>query len=121
MKKSDLTYVLGCTYATAVGLFYCSVRWFSIKLPRYYPTLHVWKTARVPGVPSQGWYAMQGFAYLGAAVVTVAVWLILKYAISRDTVLRPGMARTLGLVTSAVLVFCLGYICYYEFSHWGIL
>jgi len=121
MKKSDLTYILGCTCAGAVGLFYCSVRWFSINLPRYYPTLHVWKMARMPGVPSQGWYAMQVFAYLCAAAVTIAVWMIVRYAAPKDAQLRPGTAKALGLTTSAAVLFSLGYIVYYKFSHWGIL
>ncbi len=120
MKKSDITYIVGCTFVAATGLFYCSVRWFKFKLPRYYPIEHVWKTTKEPGVPSQLWFSMQVFAFLCAAVVAVIVYLVLKKT-AANTELKPSTAGKIGMATSGILAFCLTYIICYEFSHWGIL
>jgi len=121
MKKQDTTYTLGVIFAAATSVFYCCVRWFRIQLPRYYPLEHTWKWVKEPGVPSQGWYAMQVFAFLCAAVVTVLAYFALKHLCPEGTELQAGRRRLLGVAGTAVMVFCMAYIAFYEFSHWGIL
>jgi hypothetical protein len=121
MKKSDITYVVGSVFAAMTCFFYCCIRWFSIKLPRYYPTEHTWKWIKEKGVPSQGWYAMQVFAYLTAGIVAIIVYFILKRNLNNETNLKPATTKILGVVSSLIMVFCMGYIMYYEFHKWGIL
>jgi hypothetical protein len=121
MKRSDFAYILSCTFAAMTSLFYCSIRWFHIKLPRYYPLEHTWKWTKDQGVPSQGWYAMQVFAYLGAAIVTIMVFLLLKTIIKKDNLLKPIAAKYIGAAAAIIMICCMTYIVWYEFRHWGIL
>lgn len=121
MKKSDRTYILAVVFCAATSFFYCCVRWFKIQLPRYYPLQHTWKWVNEKGVPSQAWYAMQCFAFLCAGVVTLVVYFILKSMASGESDLSPKNAKLLGIAGTVVMVFCMSYILYYEFNHWGIL
>jgi hypothetical protein len=121
MKKSDIIYIVGSVYAAMVCFFYCCIRWFSIKLPRYYPTQHTWKWIKEKGVPSQGWYAMQVFAYLTAGIVTIVVYFILKRNLNDETNLKPATTKFLGVISTLIMVICMGYIMYHEFHKWGIL
>ena len=121
MRKSDITYIVGCAFAAATAFFYCCVMWFHIKLPRYYPTEHVWKWTKEKGVPSQGWYGMQAFAYLAAGIIALIIYLVLKHRASAQTELKPGTVKLTGIVTIVVVIACMGYILYHEFAKWGIL
>jgi len=120
MKKSDITYIVGAAFAAAVSFFYCCTRWFAIKLPRYYPALHEWKWGKVKGEISQGWYGMQGFAYLMGGIVALIVYILCKRAGSKDGYLKPGAIKAVGLTCSAVIVACMGYMLYHEFHKWHI-
>ena len=120
MKKSDITYITASVFSVATAFFYCSAMWFGIKLPRYYPTEHVWKCVKEAGVPSQSWYGRQLFAYAAAAVITLAVYLIVKYSALYKKDLQPRFFKILGIVVTAVVVVCMGYMLYYEFDKWGI-
>ena len=121
MRKSDIAYVVGCAFAAATAFFYCCVMWFGIKLPRYYPTEHVWKWVKEQGVPSQGWYGMQAFAYLTAGLVALGTYLALKRYVPEKTELTAKTAWVVGVATIAVVLACMGYIMYHEFSKWDIL
>ena len=121
MKKSDVTYIVGASFAAAVSFFYCCTMWFAIKLPRYFPTLREWKWGKVEGVPSQGWYGMQGFAYLMGGIVALVVYFLCRRAGSKDGDLKPGKARNIALATLGVIVACMGYMLYHEFQKWQIL
>jgi hypothetical protein len=118
MKKSDITYILCAAFMSLTSLFYCCAIWFSIKLPRYYPLEHTWKWIKEEGVPSQGWYAMQVFAYLTAGIVTFIIYLVLKRIVSEQTSLKPAYIRLLGLVVTLMVIICLGYTMYHEFEEW---
>jgi len=121
MKKNDIVWVVGSVYAGAVAFFYCWPRWFSWLariLPRYYPVLHTWKLGKRAGEISQGWYGMQVFAFLAAAVVAAAAYFVLKTAVKGD--LKPGAIKLMGIVTCVFIAVGMGYIVYYEFHHWGI-
>ena len=120
MKKSDITYIVGSVFASATAFFYCCTRWFSIKLPRYYPLEHTWKWVKEPSVPSQAWYAMQTFAFLTAAIAALAVYLALKCPACKNAKLKPVQAKLLGIITTVTVTACMGYIVYYEFSKWGL-
>lgn len=120
MKKSDVTYVLSAAFVAFTSLFYCCTMWFAIKLPCYYPMEHTWKWINEKGVPSQGWYGMQAFAFLAAGIVTFIIYLVLKRVISIETSLKPVHTRILGAVVILTVVICLGYILYYEFNRWGV-
>ncbi len=121
MKKSDTTYILGVVFAAATSVFYCCVRWFHIQLPRYYPLERTWKWAKEPGVPSQGWYAMQTFAFVCGAVITLAVYLVIRYTCSEQSELDPRDARRLGAAGAILIVACMAYILFYELGKWGII
>lgn len=120
MKKSDITYIVGSVFAAATALFYCGTMWFHIKLPRYYPTEHTWKWVNEKGIPSQGWYGMQAFAFLAGAVVAIVVYMLLKRNTCKQMTLKPYAAKFLGLMTIALVTFCLGYIFCHEFTRWGV-
>lgn len=121
MRKSDLTYLLCSFSVAAVSVFYCATMWFSIKLPRYYPLEHVWKWAKEKGVPSQGWYGMQAFAYLATGITTLLLCLVLKAARSRETRLPPAVVKGVGVAATVIAIACMGYMLYHEFCKWGIL
>jgi len=121
MKKTDRTYVLGAVFAAATSLFYCCVRWFHIQLPRYYPLQRVWKWGSEPGVPSQGWYGMQAFAFLCGGILTLIVYFVLKHTALKDTELKPHSAKWLAIGATVIVVVCMTYILHYEYSKWGIL
>ena len=120
MKKSDVTYILGAVFVALTSLFYCCTMWFAIKLPRYYPLEHTWKWVKEKGVPSQGWYGMQAFAFLAAGIVTFVIYIVLKHVVSADTSLKPAHTRILGTVVSLIVIICLGYMLYHEFEKWGV-
>lgn len=120
MKKSDVTYVLGAAFIALTGLFYCCTMWFAIKLPRYYPLERTWKWVNEKGIPSQGWYGMQAFAFMAAGIVTFIIYLVLKRVVSIETSLKPVHTRILGVVAALTVIICLGYMLYYEFNRWGV-
>lgn len=121
VKKSDITYIVASVFAAMTGLFYCSIRWFHIKLPRYYPLEHTWKMAKEKAVPSQAWYSMQIFTYLCAGVVALIIYLILK-SISREKeiTLKPALTKSIGVAVTVIMIYSMGYLLYYEFDKWGI-
>jgi len=121
MKKSDRTYILCVVFCAATSFFYCVVRWFNIQLPRYYPLEHTWKWTNEKGVPSQFWYAIQTFAFVWGGITTLITHFILKAKASQGSDLSPKNAKLLGLASTALIVFCMGYIMFREFFHWGIL
>jgi hypothetical protein len=120
MKKSDVTYISGSIFVSLTALFYCCTMWFSIRLPRYYPLEHAWKWANEKGVPSQGWYGMQGFAYVAAAAVTLVAYLILSRSPMGKNTPKPATLKALGVITTLIVVVCLTYIAHHEFSKWGV-
>ena len=93
---------------------------FAIRLPRYYPLEHTWKWVNEKGVPSQGWYGMQAFAFLGAGVVTFIIYLVLKRVVPEETILKPAHTKILGVVAILTVIICLGYMLYHEFAKWGV-
>jgi hypothetical protein len=120
MNKSDVTYILSAAFIAFTSLFYCCTMWFGIKLPRYYPLEHTWKWINEKGVPSQGWYGMQVFAFLTAGIVTLVIYLVLKRTVSAETILRPAQTKILAVATILVTIICMGYMMYHEFAKWGI-
>lgn len=120
MKKSDITYIVSATFIALTSLFYCYTMWFHIKLPRYYPIEHTWKWVNEKGIPSQGWYGMQAFAFLTAGVVTLVVYFVLKRAVSAETTLKPALTRILGVAVTLIVIICMGYMLCYEFDKWGV-
>ena len=120
MRKSDIIYIVGSVFAAMTAFFYCCAMRFPIKLPRYYPLEHTWKLVREEGVPSQGWYSMQLFAYLAAGIVALITYLVLKHGASKKVNLKPALIKSLGVVVTAIIIVCMAYMLYYEFDKWGI-
>lgn len=120
MRNSDVTYVLGIVFAAAASFFYGCLRWFHIQLPRYYPLEHTWTWTHEPGVPSQAWYAMQIFAFICGGLVTLIVYLVLPYTRIKETGLRPRPAKWLAAGATILIIVCMAYILYYEYSKWGV-
>lgn len=120
MKKSDAVYVLSGIFIALTNLFYCCTMLFHIKLPRYYPQEHAWKWVNEKGVPSQGWYGMQAFAFLAAGAVTLIAYLVLNRVVSLQANLKPAQIRIFGVMTGLIVVVCMGYMLHYEFSRWGV-
>jgi len=121
VKKSDITYILCAVFMAFVNLFYCLTMWLSIRLPRYYPLEHTWKWIKEANVPSQGWYAMQAFAFLSAGIVTLIVYLVLRRRVNSEIPLKPSLIVILAIAANVIVLTCMGYILYHEFSRWGIL
>jgi len=121
MGKSDRRYVLCVVFACAISVFYGWPRWFHLRLPRYYPTEHAWRWENQAGVPSQGWYGLQAFAFVCSGVTTLAVYLVLKSKRTNRDGLDPRNAKRLGLAAIGVIITCMVYILMYEYSKWGIL
>jgi hypothetical protein len=120
VKKADLTYLLGSVFVVLTSLFYCATIWFSIAVPRYYPLEHTWKCVNQKGAISQGWYGMQGFAFLAAGIVTLLVYLALKRFCSSDATLSPATTRWIAAVTLLIVLPCMGYLLYHEFVRWKV-
>lgn len=120
MKKSGAVYVFGGIFMALTNLFYCCTMWFHIKLPRYYPLEHVWKWVNEKGVPSQGWYGMQAFAFLTAGIVTAIAYIVIKRVARSEASLKPAQVRLFGVIACLLTVVCMGYMLHYEFSRWGV-
>lgn len=120
MKKSDITYVTGSVFAALVSALYCIIMKFNITVPRYFPTEHKWMMHKVDGLPSQGWYGMQAYAFIAAGIVTFVIYMILKSK-ATDTPLRPAAAKRIGISVSVIVVVCLTFIMHHHFKHCGIL
>ena len=120
MKKSDLKYIVCSVFAAATAVFYCCTMWFHIKLPRYYPLEHTWRWANIRGVPSQGWYGMQAFAYVAAGILALAVYFTLRTRRFREAKLAPAATKTIGVTVTLLVTVCMIYMLYHEFAKWGI-
>ena len=120
MKKSDATYILGAVFMALTNVFYACTVEFPIKLPRYYPLEHAWKWVNEKGVPSQGWYGMQAFAFLAAGICTLIVYLGLKRVSSAEANFKPGHIKICGVVATVITLACMGFTLHYEFSRWGV-
>jgi uncharacterized protein YjeT (DUF2065 family) len=120
MKKSDAAYILSAVFVALTNFFYCCTMRFHIKLPRYYPLEHTWKWVNEEGVPSQGWYGMQAFAFLTAGIVTAIAYAAIRRAVSSEVNLKPAQIRMCGVITTLIVVVCMGYMLHYEFSRWGV-
>ncbi len=123
MKKSDMAYILGSVFAAATGVFYCITSLFHIPLLRYYPTLHTWQWGKQKGIPSQGWYGKQVFAYVAAAFVTLVVYIVLnrKYrGCEEPAELPPKTAKLTGVAALLVVLASMVYILHHEFAKWGV-
>lgn len=119
MKKSDLIFLLTSVFVSATGIFYCAIGWFGIKLPRYYPTEHVWRIGKTPGIPSQGWYTKQAVAYLAAIIVTFVFWIVLKKIRNNSSgQLKPATVRYISMITVLMVLISLGYVMYHEYTKW---
>ena len=90
-------------------------------MPRYYPTLHEWRWDNVKGVPSQGWYGIQSFAYIAGGIVAIAVYIACKRTGNKDTELKPGIVKGTALATLSVVLVAMGYIMFHEFTKWGTI
>ncbi len=42
------------------------------------------------------------------------------YILSGFGPLKPGVVRWIGGIASVIVIYCMGYIVYYEFDKWGI-
>ena len=122
MKKSDITYIVGCAFTAAVSVLYACMRFFRITVPRYYPTLHKWMWRdKVEGVPSQGWYGIQSFAFIAGGIVAIAVYIACKRAGAKQVELKPGTVKGTALATLAVVLLAMAYIMHHEFHRWGTI
>lgn len=122
MKKSDITYLVGCAFTAAVSIFYCCIIHFKVKVPRYYPTLHKWMWwDKVEGEPSQGWYGIQSFAFIAGGIVAVAVYLACKRAAASQSELKSSIVKGTAAATLAVVFIAMAYIMHHEFHRWGTI
>ncbi len=120
MKKSDTAYLLIAVFMALTNFFYCCTMWFPIKLPRYYPLEHAWKWVNEKGVPSQGWYGMQAFAFLAAGIGTLIAYLVLSRVASLQADIKPAHIKICGVVATIATLVCMGYMLHYEFSRWDV-
>jgi uncharacterized membrane protein YhaH (DUF805 family) len=121
MKNSDLAYVVSCVFGGVYSLAYCSVTWFHIKLPRYYPLEHTWKMVNEKGVPSQGWYSTTAFAFVVSAIVALVAHFALRPKRSRDIGLNAAAVRWIGIVSILAIIGGMVFMAFHEFVKWGVL
>ena len=121
MKKSDLAYVLSCIFGGVYALAYCSVTWFHIKVPRYYPLEHTWKMVTEKGVPSQGWYGMVAFAFVVSGIVTVVAHAALRSTSSPEAGLKDAAGNVIGIVSILAIIAGMVFMALHEFLKWGVL
>jgi len=118
MKRGDRAFLGVAAFLAAGALAYCSVMWFGIAVPRYYPSGRVWKWTMDPGVPSQGWFAAQAFALaVGALAGGVVAWASGR---GDGGALGAGRVRAVSVATVLVLAGCLGYLMWHEFVKWDV-
>jgi hypothetical protein len=121
MKKSDITFITGAVFVSFTSFFYSIAICCKIPVPRYYPLEHVWKMAKIKGVPSQGWYGLQAFAFLAAGILAITVYLVLKKIGSKKTLnLTPAAHKIVSTMTILVIVCSMGYIMCHEFVKFGV-
>ena len=121
MKKSDITFITGAVFVAFTSFFYSLVIWCKIPVPRYYPLENVWKMTNIKGVPSQGWYGLQAFAFLAAGILSFAAYSILKKISSKTALnLSPATHKTISILTILVILCSMGYIMFHEFEKWGV-
>lgn len=120
MKKADITFLVGSVFMALTSVCYCATLWFSIKIPRYYPLEHTWKWVSEKGVPSQGWYGMQAFAYLAAGLVSLLLYWGLRRFATSPTGLSSGLTKAVAWITLGTVVGGMGYLLCHEFSRWGV-
>jgi len=122
MKKSDVTYVVGCAFTAAVSIFYCCIVHFKVNVPRYYPTLHKWMWwDKVEGEPSQGWYGIQSFAFIAGGIAAIATYIACKRTGDKEVELKPGTVKGTALATLVVVLLAMAYIMHHEFHRWGTI
>jgi hypothetical protein len=123
MKKSDLTYIVGCAFTAAVSIFYCCIIHFKITIPRYYPNLHKWMWFdKIEGEPSQGWYGMQGFSFIVGGIIALAAYIACKKAgAGKQIELKPVTVKGTALATITVVLLAMAYIMQHEFHRWGTI
>ncbi len=121
MKKSDITFITGAVFVAFTSFFYSLVILCKIPVPRYYPLEHAWKMINEKGVPSQGWYGLQAFAFLAAGIISFAVYSILK-KISPKTALTlsPVTHKTISILAILVILCSMCYIMFHEFEKWEV-
>ncbi len=124
MRTSDRTFILVSIYIISTAMFYSSVRWFGSyftpRLPRYYPLDHCWRLGKLAGHPSQGWYGMQAFAFIMAAIVTFNIYVLLVKPAANRGDLKPGTIKLLSITTVIAMIYTLSHMVWHEFHHWGI-
>jgi hypothetical protein len=121
MKKSDITFITGAVFVSFTSFFYSLAICCKIPVPRYYPLEHVWKMAKIKGVPSQGWYGLQGFAFFAAGILALIIYLILKkYSSKKALNLAPATHKIISILTILVIVCSMGYIMCHEFGKFGV-
>jgi len=121
MRRPDLGYILAAVGAAAAAVFYCVPGWVHLTLPRYYPVQHEWRWGKTAGVPSQGWYGAQVFAFLAAAVVAGAVYLVLRRRCRAEAPgLSTGATAAIAVLAVLLILASMGYMLQHEFAKWGV-
>jgi len=121
MRKSDITYVTGSVFVSLTAFFYSLIVFFKIPVVRYYPTEHRWTTEKIAGAVSQGWYGLQTYAFIAAAIASFIVFFLLKTTSSgQDKELKTAMSKLIGIITVLVIIASMGYILYHEYAKWGV-
>lgn len=73
------------------------------------------------GIPSQRWYGMTAFAFLSSTIVSSYTYVILKFLKPKEKYLTPYATKLVGIISTSLIVSCLGYLAFHEFLKWGIL
>ncbi len=120
MKKSDIAYVINLIFIDIFSLSYCSTIWFHLELPIYYPLEHTWKMVRQEGAPSQQWYGMVAFAFLFSIIICSLLSIAVRFLRFQKVYLSSYGTKLIGIISAFVIVGCMGYLAFHEFSKWGI-
>lgn len=117
MSKSKSLYFSLCVGIVVFVIAYISADHFALSLPKYYPTLREWSTAKKSGVPSMGWYGMLSFSalisFLATSFSRFAIPLILKSDSKADAAMKPA-----GIVASIFISLMAFYFIVEETTKW---
>lgn len=95
-------------------LAYCSVKHFSIPLPRYYPTLNQWSMIEDPEIPSMRWYAQTLLSLCIGSVCGAIAYLIGTF---RQSVSERALV-IVGWLTVVAASLMMLYLFQHEWRAW---
>jgi hypothetical protein len=121
MSRADSVFLVVCVALVACA---AAFHWYP-KGPRYFPRQHTWRTRKIKGKPSMGWYWRSGWAF-GVSVVAAGAaaaglkWMAGAADEGTGQPSLPGYAYALAtLIALGALTAVSVELVDHYFTHWG--